>query len=360
MRRRTRACPSSPRARACRTHASRDAAGGKGTRREPKISFTPPFHVRCRLESPCFLRPHPSRAGEKGEKAGRAQARALKGSALLTSEHKKGRRRIGCLDESLSVPHSQIALEKCPSEKQPGGRGEVGALADQWRERSTGGEPANAAQRSQKTSNFIEASAPRAGILPLPVYGGGGRWCEWGFSSPRETPPPPAYARVGSRNSWWELAGCVEGAASSGLTAPSAVALSARSPGTPMDGRSAFPHPCSAASLATCRRDWCFRCADDRAIRPRGVIPEAVWQAPPPTDFRMRRFCQPHPAWAALGVGQVGSSLIGTWKNDLNSTMEINSVGNTGVFSGLYKTAVSASDNPIGPSSTRGPSPPLA
>ncbi|KAK9399716.1 avidin-like [Crotalus adamanteus] len=34
--------------------------------------------------------------------------------------------------------------------------------------------------------------------------------------------------------------------------------------------------------------------------------------------------------------------------------MEINSVGNTGVFSGLYKMAVSASDNPIGPSPLQG------
>ncbi|KAK9409912.1 avidin-like [Crotalus adamanteus] len=66
----------------------------------------------------------------------------------------------------------------------------------------------------------------------------------------------------------------------------------------------------------------------------------------------MRHLCQPHLAWAALGVGQ--SSLIGTWKNDLNSTMEINSIGNMGVFSGLYKTAVSASDNPIGPSLLQG------
>ncbi|KAK9398803.1 avidin-like [Crotalus adamanteus] len=100
-------------------------------------------------------------------------------------------------------------------------------------------------------------------------------------------------------------------------------------------------------SLVTCCRGWCSRCADNRAIRPRGV-PKVVWQVPPLTDFRMRCLCQPHPAWAALGVGQ--SSLIGTWKNDLNSTMEINSIGNTGVFSGLCKTAVSASDNPIGPS----------
>ncbi|KAK9412207.1 avidin-like [Crotalus adamanteus] len=60
----------------------------------------------------------------------------------------------------------------------------------------------------------------------------------------------------------------------------------------------------------------------------------------------MHSLCQLHPAWAALGVGQ--SSLIGTWKNDLNSTMEINSVSNMGVFSGLYKIAVSTSDNPIG------------
>ncbi|KAK9395581.1 AVD: Avidin [Crotalus adamanteus] len=34
--------------------------------------------------------------------------------------------------------------------------------------------------------------------------------------------------------------------------------------------------------------------------------------------------------------------------------MEINSVGNMGVFSGLYKMAVSASDNPIGPSPLQG------
>ncbi|KAK9406683.1 avidin-like [Crotalus adamanteus] len=175
--------------------------------------------------------------------------------------------------------------------------------------------------------------------------------CEQGFSSPGK-PPPPASARVSSRSSWWEPASCAEGAASSGLTAPGAVALSIRSPGTPTDGRLTFPPLCLAASLATCHRGWCSRCADDRAIRPWGVIPEAVWQAPPPTDFRMHQLCQPHPTWAALGVRQ--SSLIGTWKNDLNSTMEINSVINTGVFSGFYKMAVSASDNPIKPSLLQG------
>ncbi|KAK9411996.1 HHIP-like 2 [Crotalus adamanteus] len=66
----------------------------------------------------------------------------------------------------------------------------------------------------------------------------------------------------------------------------------------------------------------------------------------------MRRLCQPHPMWAVLGVGQ--SSWIGTWKNDLNFTMEINSIGNMGVFSGLYKMAVSASDNSIRPSPLQG------
>ncbi|KAK9391348.1 avidin-related protein 1-like [Crotalus adamanteus] len=198
----------------------------------------------------------------------------------------------------------------------------------------------SAAQCSQKASDFAEVSAPSR------VVEGGS--ASGAFPPPGKPPPPPASARVSGRSSWWELVGCAEDAASSGLTAPSAVALSTRSPGTPTDGRLAFPPPCSAASLATCRRGWCSRCADDRAIYPWGVVPEAVWQAPPPKDFRMRRLCQPHPAWAALGVGQ--SSLIGTWKNDLNSTMEINSVSNTGVFSGLYKTAVSASDNPIGPS----------
>ncbi|KAK9408704.1 avidin-related protein 1-like [Crotalus adamanteus] len=51
----------------------------------------------------------------------------------------------------------------------------------------------------------------------------------------------------------------------------------------------------------------------------------------------------------SLPVGQ--SSLIGTWKNDLNSTTETNSVSNKGMSSGgVYETAVSASDNPIRPS----------
>ncbi|XP_015681313.1 avidin-like [Protobothrops mucrosquamatus] len=44
------------------------------------------------------------------------------------------------------------------------------------------------------------------------------------------------------------------------------------------------------------------------------------------------------------------SSLTGRWVNDLNSTTETNSVTNTGVSSGVYTTAVSASDNPIRPS----------
>ncbi|XP_015682983.1 avidin-like [Protobothrops mucrosquamatus] len=43
-------------------------------------------------------------------------------------------------------------------------------------------------------------------------------------------------------------------------------------------------------------------------------------------------------------------SLIGKWVNDLNSTMEINNATNTGVLNGVYKTAVSASNNPIQPS----------
>ncbi|XP_029141914.1 avidin-related protein 4/5-like [Protobothrops mucrosquamatus] len=43
-------------------------------------------------------------------------------------------------------------------------------------------------------------------------------------------------------------------------------------------------------------------------------------------------------------------SLTGSWKNDLTSTMEINSVSNTGVFSGVYKTAVSDSGLLIRPS----------
>ncbi|XP_015686557.1 avidin-like, partial [Protobothrops mucrosquamatus] len=47
-------------------------------------------------------------------------------------------------------------------------------------------------------------------------------------------------------------------------------------------------------------------------------------------------------------------SLTGTWKNDLASTMEINSVSNTGVSSGLYQTAVSASDVPIRPPPLQG------
>ncbi|XP_039224947.1 uncharacterized protein LOC120319783 isoform X2 [Crotalus tigris] len=47
-------------------------------------------------------------------------------------------------------------------------------------------------------------------------------------------------------------------------------------------------------------------------------------------------------------------SLLGTWKNDLNSTMEIPSVSNTGVFSGLYKTEVSSSGKPVPSSPLQG------
>ncbi|XP_015686427.1 avidin-related protein 1-like [Protobothrops mucrosquamatus] len=47
-------------------------------------------------------------------------------------------------------------------------------------------------------------------------------------------------------------------------------------------------------------------------------------------------------------------SLSGSWKNDLNSTMESNSVSNTGVFIGVYKTAVSGSGKPVPPSPLQG------
>ncbi|XP_015683657.1 avidin-like [Protobothrops mucrosquamatus] len=43
-------------------------------------------------------------------------------------------------------------------------------------------------------------------------------------------------------------------------------------------------------------------------------------------------------------------SLSGSWVNDLGSIMEIYFVRNTGVFSGVYKTAVSSSGQPIQPS----------
>ncbi|XP_015684855.1 avidin-related protein 1-like [Protobothrops mucrosquamatus] len=47
-------------------------------------------------------------------------------------------------------------------------------------------------------------------------------------------------------------------------------------------------------------------------------------------------------------------SLSGSWKDDLNSTMERNSVSNTGVFSGVYKTAVLGSGKPVPPSPLQG------
>ncbi|XP_015686922.1 avidin-like, partial [Protobothrops mucrosquamatus] len=47
-------------------------------------------------------------------------------------------------------------------------------------------------------------------------------------------------------------------------------------------------------------------------------------------------------------------SLNGSWKNDLNSTMESKSVRNTGVLSGVYKTAVSGSGKPVPPSPLHG------
>ncbi|XP_039224957.1 avidin-related protein 2-like [Crotalus tigris] len=43
-------------------------------------------------------------------------------------------------------------------------------------------------------------------------------------------------------------------------------------------------------------------------------------------------------------------SLTGSWKNDLNSTMEIKSANNTGVFRGVYRTAVSDTTSKIQPS----------
>ncbi|XP_058028486.1 avidin-like [Ahaetulla prasina] len=46
--------------------------------------------------------------------------------------------------------------------------------------------------------------------------------------------------------------------------------------------------------------------------------------------------------------------LTGNWTNDLASTMQINSVSDTGVFSGLYATAVKNSANPIRPSLLQG------
>ncbi|XP_032079329.1 uncharacterized protein LOC116512781 isoform X2 [Thamnophis elegans] len=46
--------------------------------------------------------------------------------------------------------------------------------------------------------------------------------------------------------------------------------------------------------------------------------------------------------------------LSGNWTNDLASTVLFGSVSNTGVFSGVYQTAVSSSANPIRPSPLRG------
>ncbi|XP_029142471.1 avidin-related protein 4/5-like [Protobothrops mucrosquamatus] len=47
-------------------------------------------------------------------------------------------------------------------------------------------------------------------------------------------------------------------------------------------------------------------------------------------------------------------SLCGRWVNDLGSIMEIYSVSDMGVFSGLYKTAVSGSGKPVPPSPLQG------
>ncbi|XP_032070285.1 avidin-like [Thamnophis elegans] len=46
--------------------------------------------------------------------------------------------------------------------------------------------------------------------------------------------------------------------------------------------------------------------------------------------------------------------LSGNWTNDLASTVLFGSVSNTGVFSGVYQTAVSSSGNPIPPSPLQG------
>ncbi|XP_026540740.1 avidin-like [Notechis scutatus] len=47
-------------------------------------------------------------------------------------------------------------------------------------------------------------------------------------------------------------------------------------------------------------------------------------------------------------------ALTGNWKNDLASTMQIGSVSDSGVFSGVYLTAVSASSSRIRPSPLQG------
>uniref|UniRef100_A0A670Z8T4 Avidin n=1 Tax=Pseudonaja textilis TaxID=8673 RepID=A0A670Z8T4_PSETE len=47
-------------------------------------------------------------------------------------------------------------------------------------------------------------------------------------------------------------------------------------------------------------------------------------------------------------------ALTGNWKNDLASTMQIGKVSDSGVFSGVYLTAVSASSSRIRPSPLQG------
>ncbi|KAK9408678.1 avidin-like [Crotalus adamanteus] len=74
----------------------------------------------------------------------------------------------------------------------------------------------------------------------------------------------------------------------------------------------------------------------------------------------MRPLCQPHPAWAALGVGHVGAagvfrspgengcSLTGRWVNERGAKIVISHNIN-GVFSGVYVAAPSATNKTIPP-----------
>ncbi|XP_069482883.1 avidin-like isoform X1 [Ambystoma mexicanum] len=51
---------------------------------------------------------------------------------------------------------------------------------------------------------------------------------------------------------------------------------------------------------------------------------------------------------------QAECNLMGTWTNELGSNMTISSVNSVGIFSGVYTTAVSATNNTIVPSPLTG------
>lgn len=110
----------------------------------------------------------------------------------------------------------------------------------------------------------------------------------------------------GSRPPSWKAPAtglCAEAAASSGLVAPGPVALSAGGSESPTDRAFApLPRLRQAAAGAAALARW----ANGRAIRPRGAIPGAVWQAPRPTGL-----WDGPPLPAPPGVGSPGDRARG-------------------------------------------------